>query len=45
MSTGSIRKIRGGMGGTCRVDGFKPPIIVVEWFGVRVGAATPFDLN
>ena len=45
VSTESIGKIRGGMGGTCRVDGFKPPIVVVEWCGARVGAATTFDLN
>ena len=45
MSTESIGKIRGGMGGTCRVDGFKPPIVVVEWFGARVGAAKQIDLN
>ena len=45
MSTESIGKICGAMGGTCRVDGFKPPIVVVEWFGARVGAATPIDLN
>ena len=45
VSTESIGNICGGMGGTCRVDGFEPPIVAEEWFSARVGAATPIDLN